>query len=343
MPTATPRIVIVSTPVRGGAGVHSLTVSGVIASGTVAGRGRGCGPPGGVFGALGLRLLEAPLHHSVRHCSSSRVSPAYGRIASVPAQGHRRHIDGQHNDGMPDDVLDTRALGHATLARQFLLERVPLGVIDAVHQLVGLQAQIPSNPYLALWSRLDPFDPEVVSRCILDRSLVRIAAMRSTLHLLTVDDALQLRPLMQPVLNRELERHRDFGPPLLGVDVNEVLAYARGLLEEQPRTGTQLRAALGERFPDLDAAALVYTCRNQLALVQVPPHRTLESFGSGHDDAARTLGRASTRRRGPRRRRRAPISPGLWSRDRRRRRRVVAPHRPSRSRRTAAPATATLP
>jgi hypothetical protein len=32
-----------------------------------------------------------------------------------------------------------------------------------------------------------------------------------------------------------------------------------------------LRAALAERFPGLDAAALAYACRNVLALVQVPP------------------------------------------------------------------------
>jgi Winged helix DNA-binding domain len=33
----------------------------------------------------------------------------------------------------------------------------------------------------------------------------------------------------------------------------------------------QLRAALGERFPDLHPAAAVYACRCLLPLVQVPP------------------------------------------------------------------------
>jgi hypothetical protein len=32
-----------------------------------------------------------------------------------------------------------------------------------------------------------------------------------------------------------------------------------------------LRAAIAERFPSLDAAAMAYACRNLLALVQVPP------------------------------------------------------------------------
>ena len=36
-------------------------------------------------------------------------------------------------------------------------------------------------------------------------------------------------------------------------------------------TMAQLRQQLGPRFPDLDAGALAYACRNHLALVQVPP------------------------------------------------------------------------
>src|SRR5215203_2398385 len=33
----------------------------------------------------------------------------------------------------------------------------------------------------------------------------------------------------------------------------------------------QLKAALAEQFPGLDAAAVAFACRNRLALVQVPP------------------------------------------------------------------------
>jgi hypothetical protein len=76
---------------------------------------------------------------------------------------------------------------------------------------------------------------------------------------------------MQPVLDAELARHRDFGPPLRGLDLEPVLAFARQVLAERPRTGPELRAALGERFPAHDAAALAYACRCLLPLVQVPP------------------------------------------------------------------------
>ena len=50
---------------------------------------------------------------------------------------------------MPSAVLSRRALNRATLARQLLLERAPLGVEDAVGRLVGLQAQVPHDPYTA--------------------------------------------------------------------------------------------------------------------------------------------------------------------------------------------------
>ena len=70
---------------------------------------------------------------------------------------------------------------------------------------------------------------------------------------------------------RRAVRHRDFAPLLRGVDLEPVLAYARSALGERPLTGPQLRAALAERFPLHDAAALGYACRCKLALVQVPP------------------------------------------------------------------------
>jgi DNA glycosylase AlkZ-like len=178
----------------------------------------------------------------------------------------------RHNARMSGaDLLTARALNRATLARQYLLERSPVPMLDAIAHLVGLQAQIPANPYVGLWSRLVDFDPESLSQLILDREVVRIVVMRGTLHLVTADDALLLRPLVQPVLDRELERHSEHAPKLHGVDVEPVLKFARTLFAEQPRSGPQLRRALAAAFPDLDAAALAYACRNHLALVQVPP------------------------------------------------------------------------
>ncbi|MGH9277728.1 MAG: winged helix DNA-binding domain-containing protein [Acidimicrobiales bacterium] len=167
-------------------------------------------------------------------------------------------------------ILSRRALNRATLERQLLLRRSPMGVTEAVAHLVGLQAQVPVDPYTALWSRLDGFAPDDLGGLVTDRSVVRTVLMRGTIHLVTAADCLELRAHFQPVLDKELARHPDYGPALAGIDLAPVLEASRPLLAE-PRTPARLRAALAERFPELDAGALAYACRNHLALVQAPP------------------------------------------------------------------------
>jgi winged helix DNA-binding protein len=173
---------------------------------------------------------------------------------------------------MPPPVLSDRALNRATLARQLLLERRPgMTPLEAVAHLVGLQAQVPHDPYTALWSRLDGFRPDELSQLLADRDVVRIPAMRATIHLLTADDCLALRPVVQPVLDRELASRRDLAPALDGVDLGPVLAFAHERLTATPLSTRKLREALAEAFPDHDATALAYACRCRLPLVQVPP------------------------------------------------------------------------
>jgi Winged helix DNA-binding domain len=169
------------------------------------------------------------------------------------------------------DVLSRRALNRATLERQLLLRRAQLSPLAAVEHLVGMQAQVPLNPYTGLWSRLEGFRPEELGRLLEERKLVRINVMRGTLHLVTAEDCLLLRPLMQPVLDGQLKRHGEHKAALADVDLAPVVELGRRFLAEKPRTGAELRAALAERFPDGDKAALAEACRHLIALVQVPP------------------------------------------------------------------------
>jgi Winged helix DNA-binding domain len=168
-------------------------------------------------------------------------------------------------------ALSDTALNRATLARQMLLHHSTDAAVDAVRHLVGLQAQNPLDPYLALWSRLADFDPDGLAALIEDRSLVRIVVMRGTIHLVTSDDALTLRPLMQPVLDAEIVRHSEFATHLVSVEMAPVLKFARRELAIRPQTGAQLRTRLAEAFPDHHPAALAYACRCLLPLVQIPP------------------------------------------------------------------------
>ena len=122
---------------------------------------------------------------------------------------------------------------------------------------------MPTNPYTGLWSRLEAFGSNDLATLLVNRDVVRIASIRGTIHLLTADDCLAFWPLFRPVFDRELAAHPEVGPALAHVDLAPVLAWARALLREEPLSLPALRAALGERFPDHDAASLAFACRNR--------------------------------------------------------------------------------
>ncbi len=169
------------------------------------------------------------------------------------------------------EVLDLRALNRAYMARQLLIRRSPMPVAEAIEHLVGLQGQVPLVPYTSLWSRLEGWDPMELGRMIEERTVVRTSLMRSTIHMVTARDALFLRPLMQPVLERVYKGSSPFGRAVAGVDEAALLAAGRDLLEAKPLTRARLSAELAERFPGYDPLSLAYTITYQMPLVQVPP------------------------------------------------------------------------
>ncbi|MEV2243022.1 winged helix DNA-binding domain-containing protein [Streptomyces sp. NPDC049970] len=165
-------------------------------------------------------------------------------------------------------VLSNRALNRATLKRQLLLSRSAVPVLDAVRGLVGLQAQNTRPPYFQLYSRLAGFDPAELSALMESREVVRIVTLRSTIHTHTAEDALTLRPLVQPARDRELNMFRG---GLTGVDLDRLTELARELVEERPRTMKELREELLQHWPDADPRALAVAARCGLPLVQVTP------------------------------------------------------------------------
>src|ERR1700761_9672179 len=201
---------------------------------------------------------------------------------------------------MPADVLTARAVNRALLARQHLLARAPApagntgwGALDMVRHLCGLQAQAPFPPYYGLLARLDGFRPEELAGLLVDRRVVRIALMRGTIHLVTVEDALAWRPLIQPVLDRALATN--FGPRLAGVDLDRVAAPGRGLTSREPLTFAQLGAALTATWPGNPADALAQAVRARVPLVQVPPRAVWGQSGlARHTPADVWLGRPET-------------------------------------------------
>jgi Winged helix DNA-binding domain len=163
-----------------------------------------------------------------------------------------------------------RALNRALLARQMLLERADRTVPDAVRALYGLQAQAPWSPYTALWSRVAGFDPHELGAMLTDRRAVRIVIMRGTVHLLTAEDALALRPLHADYLSRTLATS-SWQSGIVGLDLPAVAAAGRALVEEAPQPFGDLGRLLAERWPDRDPATLAQVVRGLVPLVQVPP------------------------------------------------------------------------
>jgi hypothetical protein len=166
-------------------------------------------------------------------------------------------------------MLDRRALNRATLARQLLLERADLTAPEALTRLGGLQAQTPHTWYVGLWSRLRAYSPDATSSLLASGSLVRIALMRSTIHLVTVSDCHWIRPLVEPVIIRSTMGA--FGRHLRGLDRDALSSAARDALADQPMIFSELGRALAPSFPGRDPAALAQAARMWLPLAQTPP------------------------------------------------------------------------
>ncbi|WP_410598511.1 winged helix DNA-binding domain-containing protein [Amycolatopsis sp. lyj-90] len=168
-------------------------------------------------------------------------------------------------------VLDTRALNRATLARQLLLDRADMPVLDAVAHLCGLQAQEPQEPFVGLWSRLRAFDPAALSDLLTGRRVVRTHLMRRTVHLLTAEDVLAWRARHDPMLlQRVLGVYRR---ELDGVDLDELAEAGRAVLADgEPRSMGELARAVAERWPEPGTRALGEVLVAALIpMVQLPP------------------------------------------------------------------------
>jgi hypothetical protein len=131
-------------------------------------------------------------------------------------------------------VLSLRELNRATLERQMFLEREKIPAYAPVRRLAALQAQVPSPPYVGLWTRLRGFVRDGLTDLIEDRRVVRSSMMRATLHLTTAEDYSLLRPALQAALDRSLRSIA--GKRLEGLDLQRLLSEARTMVEVAPCT-----------------------------------------------------------------------------------------------------------
>jgi hypothetical protein len=187
-------------------------------------------------------------------------------------------------------TLSARDLNRALLARQMLLERKKLSAAKAIEHLVGMQSQLPNSPYVGLWSRLSGFRKSELIDLYNDREVVRLAMMRSTIHLVTSEDCLSLRPIVQPAIERGLRG--GYAKFLNDSDHPEIEAAGRALVEDRPATFSEISGKLGERWPDRHPEAMSHVIRTRIPLVQVTPRGIWGATTSAsHTSAESWLGR----------------------------------------------------
>jgi hypothetical protein len=85
-------------------------------------------------------------------------------------------------------VLTQRELNRAVLARQLLLERKRMSIPKLFEQTGGLQTQYAPSGYVGLWTRLEGFQRDALTRSLGRRTVVQATLMRVTIHLVSAKE-----------------------------------------------------------------------------------------------------------------------------------------------------------
>ena len=150
-------------------------------------------------------------------------------------------------------VLTLRELNRALLARQMLLRREKVGVVEAIERLGGLQAQWAPSPYVALWSRLATFDRDRLTRPIDRGAVVKATLMRATLHLVS---AREYPAYALATSEGRFGAWRPPGGPALA-DLRTLHARVLRFAGKTPRTRDEIRAPACRRREGRAAPELV--------------------------------------------------------------------------------------
>jgi Winged helix DNA-binding domain len=170
-----------------------------------------------------------------------------------------------------EEVLSTRALNRALLARQLLLERSRGPLTRVLERVAGLQTQYAPSAYIALWSRLEGFRRDALTRALHRRRAVQATLMRSTIHVVSGRDF----PLFATAIRRPRQEWwaRVQRRQMEGVDMEDVARRVRKFLAGGPTHRKELEEFLRkEGFPRIAAASVGMW----VDLVRVPPSGTWE-------------------------------------------------------------------
>ena len=158
------------------------------------------------------------------------------------------------------------------LARQHLLQRGELGIPVTLEQIGGLQTQYAPSGYVGLWSRLDRFERDSLTRALDARQVVQGTLMRCTIHTVSAAD---YWPICAGVRQSRREWWIRIAKQRKLTDIpHEAIAdVLRAELADGPRSASELIAAMeraGYQKPLWEGAGL------WLDMVRVPPSGTWE-------------------------------------------------------------------
>jgi hypothetical protein len=163
-------------------------------------------------------------------------------------------------------LLTRRELNRALLARQLLLERSERSMVRALERLGGLQAQYAPSMYVGLWSRVEGFARDDLTRGLERRTVVQATLMRMTIHLVARSDYWPFAAATREARRKLWLTTRRDGP-----DAGEMAAAAervRRRLAAGPLPRRELEELVGR--PSASGIGL------WIDLVRVPPSGTWE-------------------------------------------------------------------
>jgi winged helix DNA-binding protein len=169
---------------------------------------------------------------------------------------------------LSERTLTTRDLNRALLGRQLLLERSRLPLTRALEQVAGLQTQYAPSAYIRLWSSLERFRLDDLTRALERKRAIQATLMRSTIHVVSPRD---YWPFSEGIgASRQewwLRTHRkEVGDD---VDLGAIAAQLRSELAGRVWHRDELDALLRAHGSTIWSGAWV-------ALVRVPPSGTWE-------------------------------------------------------------------
>ena len=162
-------------------------------------------------------------------------------------------------------TLTQRELNRALLARQLLLERARLPVPRALERIAGIQDQYAPNAYIRLWSCVEGFERDQLTRALERRTVVQATLMRETIHVVSRRDFWPFAVAIRGA--RRDWTLRVWRPRPSERDLERQAMQLREFLADGPRRQDELVEIVGRRWGMVGP---------WLELVRVPPSGTWE-------------------------------------------------------------------